>query len=562
LPSDRREAVERIVAEHGDPDAWRHRFFEPEESPLEASDFSSRPIPDVIAFLKTWRPENEGLQRQTITALGQELRTAVGNNPNFYAAAADQFVGIKPIYVRHFMEGLHNAAGQLQHAEWGNVLKLIDDTLSRDDKAIDPAAHSEGDDKNWGWARMSAAELLTAGLLHGPKGIPFEYVARVQEIVLKLVRQAPRHEEIADFNVSFRRSPYFTAQRTLRGRAVELCVLFVRWLSFDQVGAIASEPKAALETLSEIRVALDEQLQDRTPDGWVPRAIIGRWLRLLCYFGERWLKQAVPALFPAEDDELRHSAWWSHLGHDNSPLVELMTELSTSYVETIERLSLEESDADVRELLQERLAQYIMLLHLWGKLPDDLLELFCKHAPDSLRRFAMWFVGEEVARPPSQGRKGMKTRGMKYWEWRLSCALRSDRPDDYRRELGSIGHWCFLGQVDETWLGEQLIRALAAGFVPNDASDVISWLQKLAPNKDRAVEIMQPLLRNPRIDRWTYMTQREQIRAVLSDGLSSGRSETIRRSEEIIGFLSSIGETSHLELLPPIVLASEDRTET
>jgi hypothetical protein len=48
--------------------------------------------------------------------------------------------------------------------------------------------------------------------------------------------------------------------------------------------------------------------------------------------------------------------------------------------------------------------------------------------------------------------------------------------------------------VDEEWLCEQLLRMLAAGFVPTDAYSVVEWLEKIAPRHiDRAVEVMQRL---------------------------------------------------------------------
>ncbi len=90
LPPERQEALNKITSELGDPDAWMHRMFPEEVSPLTGADFSSRQIPDIVAFLKTWHPD-AGPQRQTVTALSQELRVAVGNDPKVYAANADQF---------------------------------------------------------------------------------------------------------------------------------------------------------------------------------------------------------------------------------------------------------------------------------------------------------------------------------------------------------------------------------------------------------------------------------------------------------------------------------------
>jgi hypothetical protein len=550
LPSERREAVEQIVAEHGDPDAWRHRLFPPQESPMDAAEFSSRTVPDVIAFLKAWRPSKGEQQRQTVTAFAQALRTAVENDPKTFAINADQFAGAKPIYVRRLLEGLQNAASNRRGFEWGNVLKLIEHTLGQHDQAIDPATLDEGDDKSWGWACMSASELVAAGLRQGAKGIAFEQAALVRNIVLGVLKLAPKHPEVEDFETRFHRSPYFAAQATLRGAGVELCVLLTWWLSRDASGPIGLAPRDALENLPDIREALDAQLRDRTLDGRIPRAIMGRYLRYLFYFGEPWLKAVMPALIAADDNELRHAAWLSHLGHDEGPLSDLMTELRGCYADTIARLSAEDSDRDFRDLVHDRLADYVMILHLWDALPGDLLEQFEEHAPDSVRQHAMSFVGTQVSRPPSEVPDHVKARGLKYWERRLTAAIKSGRPDNYRQELGAISWWCFNGQVDEEWMCEQLLRMLAAGFVPNDAYGIIEWLEKIAQRHiDRAVPVMAALLRNGRIDQWAYMTKREPIRAVLGEGLAKGTPETSKRANEIIGFLSSIGETSYLDLV-------------
>src|SRR5262249_32834257 len=76
LPPQRQQALNAIVAELGDPDAWRHQVFAPEVSPLTDADFSKLPISEMVEFLRTWTPQ-PGSQRHTITALAQELRNAI-----------------------------------------------------------------------------------------------------------------------------------------------------------------------------------------------------------------------------------------------------------------------------------------------------------------------------------------------------------------------------------------------------------------------------------------------------------------------------------------------------
>ena len=257
----------------------------------------------------------------------------------------------------------------------------------------------------------------------------------------------------------------------------------------------------------------------------------------------------MPALFPADNDGLRRAAWRAHLGHDRGPLRDLVTELHDCYAADVALLASDQADKEVRDFYQDRLADYIMVLHLWGGLPEDLLQQFWRDAPEGVRQHAMWFVGNQVSRP-SEVPDEIKSRGLAYWERRLAAAVDSKQPDSYRRELGVIGQWCFHGQVDQAWLCKQLLSMLKSGFAPTDAFSVVEWLGNIAPRYvDRAVEVMAALLRHPRVDQWAYITQREPIRLVLGEGLARGTPATVQRVQEIIGFLSTLGDTNYLDLV-------------
>jgi hypothetical protein len=91
---------------------------------------------------------------------------------------------------------------------------------------------------------------------------------------------------------------------------------------------------------------------------------------------------------------------------------------------------------------------------------------------------------------------------------------------------------------------------LKAGFVPTDVFSVVDRLHKmLANHADQAVAVLSALLKSPRVERAAYVTQREFIRAILKAGLESVAAETRKLAEELIGFLSTIGETSYIDLI-------------
>jgi hypothetical protein len=509
---------------------------------------SALPIPDVVAFLTSWDPGGD-VSRQTVTALAQELRTAVANNPEAYAAEALRFVGLKPIYVRQILEGLAMPAINRRNFAWGDVLRLIAHTLGQFGQPIDPATMFDGDDRSWTWACMKAAELLAAGLRQGAGGIDFEHAALVRSIILALTRLAPRDPEIEDFEERYKREPFFAAQAVLRGLAVELCVLLMFWLSNDPTTPVGAQPRQALANSPEIRDFFESELLDQSPTGRIPRAVMGRYLSYMFFFGEEWLKGHFDLLFPPANQSLRRAAWHGHLGHDQKPIVYLVPQLRPCFEEEIAQLASNDDETD-RDWRRERFADFLIVLHLWDGLPDDLLESFWAHAPIGTRQHAMWYLGTVLEAPDLP--EAMRARGFSYWERRLAAAVRSANPDVFRVELGAIGQWCLREQIDDSWLADKLFTMLGAGFVPTDAFSVVDWLAKIAPrNVDRAVEILSALLRNPRIDQWAYMTQQVPIRTVLSEGLARGTHETVLLVKETIGFLSSIGETSYLDLVRP-----------
>jgi hypothetical protein len=269
---------------------------------------------------------------------------------------------------------------------------------------------------------------------------------------------------------------------------------------------------------------------------------------MLCYFGETWLKSKMPLLLPSDNEALRRATWLSFLGFGQGPIADLMPDLEPCYAEEIERTAQANEQAD-RDFHQDSLADHLLILYLWNTLPDNLLEQFWRESPVRMRQHAVWFLGTQLALPdlPDDARK----RGLAYWERRVEAAKAASDPDLFRLEVGAIGHLCIHGQVADVWLLDQLSSLLAAGFVPTDAFSVVDWLHKISKQHvDKSVAVLSALLTNPRVDKWAYMTQREPIRAILSNGFSEGSPETAARAQELIGFLSTIGETGYLDLVP------------
>jgi hypothetical protein len=544
LPADRRERVEKL----GDPDAWRQRLYEAENSPLSAPDFSTRPIDEVVTFLETWRPSTTREQRETATALAQELREAAMANAALYSANAARFAQLAPIYVRRLLEGLSNSSSNKNDLEWSGTLTLIEAIVRPDVQRLPTGI--EGDDPDWGWARKVAIEVLASGLRRGAEGIPFAHANRVQALILELHRAAPRQPDTEDFEESYRSFPHFGAQATSRGATVELCVLLIFWLSKDPTSEAGKFPRETLEKLPDIRRVFETELADRTSAGRIPRAILGRYLNWFYFFAEPWLVQQFPALFPNDSVPLRDAAWRAHLSADSGPNSALAPQMRDCYVAEIARLGADSAERD-RQHVDDRLAEYLVILYISAAFPDEIFEQFWNTAPPGPRQHAVWFLSVQLELPPDKLPDNLRARAISYWERRLAAATSSATPDAFRQELGALGQLFFRKGIPSEWLMDQALAMCAAGFAPGEPCSVVDRLVQLSPNfPDRAAEVLAALAKNRQFDRWVYMGQSAGIRTIMTNGLATGAPATAAAIAEAINYLAAMGDTGYIDLLP------------
>jgi hypothetical protein len=108
--------------------------------------------------------------------------------------------------------------------------------------------------------------------------------------------------------------------------------------------------------------------------------------------------------------------------------------------------------------------------------------------------------------------------------------------------------------INAPWLLDQLSRMLTAGFTLRTGYTVVDWLGNIAPDHpDKAVEVLNALVTNPKVNQWTYATHRDSLRGVLQAGLAQGSTATANRVRELISHLATIGESGYLDLLRPEV---------
>jgi hypothetical protein len=543
LPPARREALDATVAELGGPDAWRRHYFPAEESPLTFEAIQSQSIDDTVAFLDRWRPDPEA-QSQTATALSNALRQSAAADAKTFSAHAEKFARLRPIFIRRLLEGLDQPIANGVAVAWGPVLALMSRILERAEVKSDILENVPGDDPDWSWTLRTMMDVLGSGLRGGGERLAHKHAESVRALVIAVYRRISMVPASEDASRNGRHL-FYSAQRTPRGAAIELCLLLLWWLSKGTGGAIGRAPRDALALAPDIRAIFDTELADRWASAWIPRAILGRYLRWLFYFGEPWLRDRLSALFPPEENAVRRIAWMAHLQSDDGPLGPLLETLREFYLEQIRGLVGDASTEDNATSI--RLAHYLMALDLQEELPEDLLTMFWEFAPRALRQRAMWYVGRHLISTEMP----IRARAISYWDRRLALAMAERDPGSYRKELGTLGQF-FLWNVDPEWLMDQLLRMLTAGFAPNDPIGIVDALAKHVPQAtDRVVAIVNALVKHPQVNPWIFVPQAASLRRILVEGQRSSSVGTQRSCQEIVSLLASRGHTGFLDLSVP-----------
>lgn len=549
------EALQAELAEssqkYGDPDAWKNvSVFHPEESPMRAADLSALPLDDLLIFLRTWCPPTE--QRwMTVSALAHQLRIAVQQEPARYADAANQFADLAPIYIQSLLEGLDNSPKNQRDFAWTSVLELTTAVFGHLHEPIGQPDRPEQHDSDWLAVCQTAGGLLRSGLGRGAESIDYEHATSIQALVFTLLREAPHSPELDDFEERFGRDAFLAAQASLRGSAVETGMLWLFWLSKHAASPISITQRTAMTTLTDLAGAFLTQLADRSLSGRIPRAILGRYLTWLLHFGADWTYTHIYPIFADTDEPLRQAAWSAFLLHGSHPVREPFPELLACY--RVEMTSLTEcTESDKIDYRQKRLAEQLLTLYLNGSISlaeDDLFAHFLRLAPSSLRQHVMWYVGRHLLLSPDQFPQEHRNRALAYWTARLTAATIALDPGAFREELETIGQWVSNPQLETSWLFEQLLTMLHAGFVPGLTFNVVDWLSKVcALDIDRAMQILAALVDNPREKPVTYLAQHDAIRKILVEALASPSAHTIELANKTISILSTRGETSYLSL--------------
>ncbi|MEO6382450.1 MAG: hypothetical protein ABIO35_10740 [Nitrobacter sp.] len=112
------------------------------------------------------------------------------------------------------------------------------------------------------------------------------------------------------------------------------------------------------------------------------------------------------------------------------------------YEAEIGRLGLASYERD-RQHVDDRLAEYMVILYIHAAFPAEVFEQFWQEAPMPTRQHALWFLGVQLELPPEKMADNFRARAISYWDSRLAAAKASKNRNAFREESARSASFSF-----------------------------------------------------------------------------------------------------------------------
>lgn len=558
LPEEWQERYRELVGKYGEPEhvefpAYTEGGWVGPTSPRSADELKGMSVPDIVEFLKAWRPPENVLFRPSPEGLGRVLSSVVAQNPGPFAVEAKRFQGLDPTYVRAVLSGLRNALKQGGTFNWEPVLDLCGWVLSQPREIPGRQVGEEMEaDPDWGWTRKEIADLLSAGFGDGPGSIPIHLRKKVWHILKPLTEDpdpTPEHEErYGGSNMD----PAALSINTTRGEAMHAVVRYALWVRRHRQGQAHAEdqPCTGFDEMPEVREVLDSHLDVVQEPSLAIRAVYGQWFPWLVLLDSEWARDRAARIFPIGQGEeaLREAAWNTYVTFCR-PSDNVLDILREQYRHAVERIGARRDDTRWRANPDERLAEHLMEFYWRGKLSleDPLLTAFWEKATDALRGHALAFVGQALKRTEGDIPAKIPDRLKQLWGRRLATAKKAQQASDFEREMAAFGWWFVSDKFDVGWAIAQLSESLQLVRRTDPEHMVLEHLARTV--ESYPLESAECLRRIAEGDRegWALYARRDHVRRILEVALQNPTAR--QEAERIIHYLGSRGFLEFRNLL-------------
>jgi hypothetical protein len=274
-------------------------YWEGPRSPKEGDELARMEVQELSCFLRDWRPD-PGPCLPSPEGLGRVLRAVIASKAEKYAAAADQFVGLQPTYVRALVSGLCDGLKGGRPFDWGPVVSLCEWAVRQPRDLVSDALNSEWADRDWRATRHEITHLLWQGLGGRKAGVPFHLRAPVWSVIEVLLEDPDPSPEAEAECKGTSICPVTLSFNAVRSEALRTAIGYGLWCMLSLKGADVNRPEDSpgLGAMPELGRALESHLDTDQERSLAVRSVYGEWFPQLVLLDYKWASEHVEAVFP------------------------------------------------------------------------------------------------------------------------------------------------------------------------------------------------------------------------------------------------------------------------
>jgi hypothetical protein len=516
-------------------------------SPRMREELESMTLPEIISFLRQWRP-TPGWRQHSPEGLGRTLQPLVAEQSSEYLTHAGDLATLQPVYVRNILNGLGDAVKSRTITEWESLVSLIESVVSRSGGEFPNdfvGLDSFDADADWRGLRHRIG-LLLENILRG-ESLPVSLADRVW-VLLEQLSHDPNPTPEDEARRGTMDPPNF-ALNSVRGAAMLGVVQYALWAHRRHTEGNLREPKPWRGALAVLSDHLDPEIDPSL----AIRSIYGEYLPWLQSVDEHWVQQSIEKIFPSEVGlaDLRWAAWTTYLVYCQLYQKTYML-MQHVYAEEVRKLAPLTSTDRFEIEARKHLAQHVWLLYARGHSdltdPSSLISTFLDASSNDLKESVVSSIGRSLQVDDTITSDAIE-RLCALWIV-LAERVESAPENDKLGILRQFGWWFASTKLDEKWSLDQLSSVLAAtGGRVDPEFQVLPRLVTLSQTYPfEAINLLKRMAvaREP----FHLMSIREHAREILQNALAAGR-DAAEMAVEVQTDLSNQGVRDFRDLFEP-----------
>lgn len=448
LEGDKLAEYEALIQEKGEPDHPEYSSYTTSwvgpTSPLSVEEINQLDIKDLVAYLKNWKPGGKSMDPSP-EGLSRKLSEAIKADIDRYKHSASLFKELPPTYVRGLFQGFRDNFSSLDPQSWPGILDLSEWVLSLGYDTQPEQDTDSDEDQGWSYCRQTISSLLDSGLQKGDGQIPINSKDKVWFLISKLTEDpdpTPQYEtEYGGSNMK----PTTMSINTVRGEAFHALINYGLWVARH---TNTQDKKIGFDDIPEMRQVLDDHLNSDNDPSLAVRSVYGQFYPWLNLLDSNWASEARTRIFSDDDLGLGDAAWDAYITYCQ-PYDDTFKVIPDMYLKYAKRLS-DANEPDERDRSLEHFASHIITFYWRSKLDlgDELIQEFYTHAPLSLRKKAIEFIGRSLGNTRDGLEENIEQRLKALYEWRQEDAKNSGEYE----ELEEFCWWVDADIVDREWV--------------------------------------------------------------------------------------------------------------